>query len=135
MSLRIQRNVSLASAEEHQAHHKQSLRRQNEVPIKYRCGGRIGTISGMTLEDFAAKLGDPHDSVPREEWRHYRDRSLLDGCGKVSASWFFMTPRGMVEVGDYWWNRKDELSIRAWDTRSMRWFRRWCKLNSIPILD
>ena len=78
----VNRNVCLATAEQHKSH--------------YVGGGRCGTIHGMNLHSFADKFGDPHD--------------LGDG-DKVHAQWYFMTPRGLVSVYDYWWNADDVLSI------------------------
>lgn len=80
-------NVRLATAEEHQA---------GTIG-----GGRAGTIRGLTLADFGARFGDPHE--------------LGDG-DKVTAEWYFQTPRGLVSVYDYWWNAKDELSIGVRNT-------------------
>lgn len=126
MSLRIQKNVSLAGAEAG----RNRIHDIAAVPVRFRCGGRCGTIN-MSLFAFASKIGNPHEAVPVDDWRNY-NLPLLDGAGKVSAIWYFSTPRGLVEVGDYWWNRENELSIRANDIRSQRWFLRWCKLHGIP---
>ena len=76
------KNVCLATAEQHKS--------------RYCGGGRCGTIRGLTLQQFAAKFGNPHDTG--------------DG-DKVHAEWYFQTPRGLVSVYDYWWNPKDQLSI------------------------
>ena len=133
MSLRIQRNVSLASATEHKrAVHDWTDVDRMVIPHRFRRGGRVGTIR-LTLEDFAAKFGNPHESVPPCDWRKYDDLPLLDGAGKVSAIWWFQTPRGAVQVGDFWWNRKDELSVRAVDVRAMRWFRRWANIMGLVM--
>jgi len=126
---RIQRNVCLASAEQHQ-HVRKVWHDHERIPLRFRCGGRCSTIR-MTLLAFAKRVGNPHECVPIRDWRRY-DLPLLDGAGKVSASWYFWTPRGPVEVSDYWWNKEDELSVRASDMRAMRWFLRWCKLQNIP---
>ena len=86
-------------------------------------GGRVGTITGLTLQDFARRFGDPHEVSPNGlgvECDDFQD-------GKITASWHFVTPRGIVEVGDYWWNKKDELSVRAGNLKALRWFARWAR--------
>lgn len=75
------KNVCLATAEQHANH--------------VIGGGRCGTVH-LTLQQFAAKFGNPHGAG--------------DG-DKVHAEWYFMTPRGLVSVYDYWWNPKGQLSI------------------------
>lgn len=122
--MRIQRNCSLAS----------QARKWEwpNVPNRFRNGGRVATIRA-TLEQFARRVGNPHVAAPAAEWRDYKGRNLVDGAGKVSAIWYFDTPRGPVQVSDYWWNKPDELSVRAIDVRAMRWFRRWCKINDWTI--
>jgi hypothetical protein len=87
-------NVCMATPEQHQ---------------RRGFGGRCGTVE-TTLEEFARRFGDPHESGSSDE--------------KTTASWFFSTPRGLVAVYDYWWNRPGELSIglrngRRGDSRSM----------------
>ena len=124
-------SVALASAEEHQAARRDWWERRESIPLRWRCGGRCATIN-LSLEAFARRFGDPHESAPVEHWRNYHGHDLLDGAGKVSAIWYFQTPRGPVQVHDYWWNKKDELSIAAPDMRSMRWFLRWCENRGIP---
>lgn len=57
--------------------------------------GRYGTAR-LTLDDMRRLFGPPH--------------AAGDG-DKVTAVWHFSTPRGNVEVRDYWWNHVDELSI------------------------
>lgn len=121
----MNRYVSLATAERC----RQWFDELPAVPQRYRGGGRLATLNGHTLEQFAARVGDPHEAAPREHWRDYNGHDLIDGAGKVSASWKFDTPRGLVEVSDYWWNRPDELSVRATDKRALRWFGRWCRQN------
>lgn len=134
MSLTVQRNVCLMSADAHQAMRRGNLwfERMQSIPLRWRCGGRCGTIR-LTLEQFAKRIGDPHEAAPQEQWRKYKTHGLIHGDGKISALWHFETPRGPVEVSDYWWNAKDELSVRAPDVRAVRWFRRWCKEHDIPM--
>lgn len=102
----------------------------NTVPRKWQEGGRCGTLV-CTLGEFARQIGDPHKAAPFEQWREYDRFPLVDGAGKISAIWYFDTPRGLVEVSDYWWNRENELSIRATDRRALRWFSRWAKLVGV----
>ena len=92
--------------------------------------GRSGTLR-CSLERFASRVGDPHEAAPREHWRNYSGHDLLDGAGKVSAIWYFTTPRGPVEVHDYWWNGDNELSLAARDRRALLWFMRWARLQGL----
>jgi hypothetical protein len=101
------------------------------VPLRFRGNGRGATVF-LSLEQFAARFGYPHEAVPVAEWRHY-DLPLLDGAGKVSARWHFETPRGLVEVSDYWWNPSDELSVRAVDNRALRWFLRYLRGRGVDV--
>ena len=126
-ALLIQHNVALASAERS----KQYCDDLQQAPIKWRCGGRCDTLD-CSLDDFAKRVGDPHEAVPVSDWRKY-NLPLLDGAGKISALWYFDTPRGLVQVSDYWWNPPTQLSIRAADLRAMRWFLRWARLHEIPV--
>lgn len=88
-------------------------------------GGRCGSIRGLTPRDFGAKFGEPHDT---------------DIDGKVNAIWYFMTPRGLTAVYDYWWNRDDELSIGLrngdkdkphGDSRAAMWLARYLREHGI----
>ena len=101
------------------------------VPLRFRCGGRAATAL-LSLEQFAARFGAPQEAVSVAEWRNY-DLPLLDGAGKVSARWQFDTPRGLVEVSDYWWNPSDELSVRAVDNRALRWFLRYLRGRGVGV--
>lgn len=125
----ISENVSLATA----ARSQQWFEDLERAPQKWRGGGRQATLYGHTLEDFARRIGNPHQAAPREHWRNYNGHDLTDGAGKVSAIWYFDTPRGLVEVHDYWWNRPNELSINATDRRAIRWFKRWCATNGFKF--
>lgn len=93
-------------------------------------GSRIATVR-CSLEEFADRVGDPHETLPRDKWRNYDlpDSELMDfsSDGKITAIWYFVSPRGLIEVSDYWWNPPTQLSVRCIDLRSMRWFKRWCK--------
>jgi hypothetical protein len=77
----------------------------------------------LTLEDFGRKFGDPHDQDFSEDG--------LDGAGKVHALWSIDTPRGKVEISDYWWNAKDELSIRAETKKAALWVVSWLKIHGV----
>ncbi len=63
-------------------------------------GGRERTLHNITLQQFATRFGDPHATFTPE-----------NSDGKVTAEWYFMTPRGLVSVYDYWWNPPGILSI------------------------
>lgn len=91
---------------------------------------RTGTRYGVTLHDLAKRLGNPHEAAPVEDWYDY-DKDLVDGAGKVSASWHITTPRGVVEIRDYWWNKRDEMSLASVDPRAVIWVHRWLDLNNI----
>jgi hypothetical protein len=123
------RHVSLATAERSKQWHHDLPR----VPLKRRAGGRCATLV-CTLEQFAARLGNPHCAAPSDQWRNYEGHDLIDGAGKVSAVWYFDTPRGLVRVSDYWWNAANELSILACDVRAVIWFRRWCREHGFKFL-
>ena len=85
--------------------------------------GRRGTAF-LSLEDFGHKFGNPHAQDFSE--------AALDGAGKVHAVWSIDTPRGKVEISDYWWNAKDELSIRAETKKAALWVVSWLKIHGIP---
>jgi hypothetical protein len=55
-----------------------------------------------------------------------------DNDDKVKFSWTFRTPRGPAEVGDYWWNAKNEQSIRAANPKAARWLARHLRRLGIP---
>lgn len=126
----INKHVSLASTEYSRNRHEGKA-----VKFSKMGAGRHGTIY-MSLEQFADKLGNPHESVQRSQWRKYETSGLLDGAGKVSALWIFETPRGSIEVSDYWWNKSDQLSVRgtaATHKNAFLWFRKWARGHNIPI--
>ena len=128
--LMINMRCGLATAEESKRYWD-DLRSMRSSGSKWNGhGSRIATIH-CSLEEFASRTGDPHNAQPRENWRNYDlpDSELMDfsSDGKITAQWFFVTPRGLVEVSDYWWNPKTQLSVRCVDRRAMRWFERWCK--------
>ncbi len=77
----------------------------------------------ITLQDFAAKFGNPHQSNSKE--------SGIDGAGKVHAIWIIDTPRGTTTIHDYWWNPPDQLSIGASDYRAAQWCRGWLRTQGI----
>ena len=128
--MRARNHVSLAGAS--------YFARRDDLPtppFALSGNGRHGTIP-LSLEAFAARMGDPHEQVARAHWRDYDGHPRLDGAGKVSAIWIFETPRGPVEVGDYWWNAENELSIRGTPTthrKAFLWFRRWCRESGVPL--
>ena len=83
-------------------------------------GSRQGTLF-CSLEEFAKRVGSPH----------VKDFSKdgIDGAGKVHAAWTIDTPRGPVEIHDYWWNPSNQLSIGASDSRAALWCRAWLRLH------
>ena len=108
MRLIATKRVCLATPEEHKA---------REIG-----GGRAGTVHA-TLASFAAKFGDPHETFTPE-----------NSDGKVTAEWYFSTPRGLFSVYDYWWNPPGILSIglrnsvrgrEFGDKRAVLWARRY----------
>ena len=86
---------------------------------KFSPGGRSGTVFA-TKEQLATKLGDPHEQDWSEEG--------IDGAGKVHFTYTIDTPRGPVEIGDYWWNPKDQQSIRGpwW---ACLWAMKWLRIH------
>lgn len=78
---------------------------------------RMGTAH-CTLEDLERLFGPKHRGDSGDE--------------KVTATWYFETPRGAAQVGDYWWNRKDEQSIRAANRKAALWLARHLRRNGIP---
>jgi hypothetical protein len=52
---------------------------------------------------------------------------------KVTFGWCFNTPRGIARLGDYWWNRADELSV--WGShKSAKWLCRYLRHRGIPAM-
>ena len=78
---------------------------------------RLGTAY-ISREEFARRFGMPHmqDSDP--------DAS-------VTVAWSVKTPRGVVEIGDYWWNNKSILSIRATNKNRALWVISWLKCHGV----
>lgn len=111
----VQANVCLATAQQVAA-----------------CNGtsRTGTRYGVTLHDLAKRLGNPHEAAPVEDRYDYK-KDLVDGAGKVSAIWYVSTPRGLVEIRDYWWNKRDVMSLGSVDCRAVIWVHRWMDLHNL----
>lgn len=84
--------------------------------------GRTGTAF-ITLEGMGKKFGNPHALNFGENG--------IDGDGKVHAAWIIDTPRGPVEIGDYWWNPKDQQSIRGTGNKSTLWVINWLRLHGV----
>lgn len=54
-------------------------------------------------------------------------------CDKVTIGWTFVTPRGPVEIRDYWWNVPDaEWSIGAPNIKAARWAAGLLRSYGIP---
>jgi len=85
-------------------------------------GYRQGTAF-LTLQEFAKKFGDPHQSNFNEDG--------IDGSGKVHAIWIIKTPRGNAAVRDYWWNPETELSICAPNRMAYLWTKGWLKCYDV----
>ena len=83
-------------------------------------GHRCGTLF-CSLEEFARRVGDPHAMDFSTDG--------LDGSGKVHAEWSINTPRGVVNIHDYWWNPPGQLSIGAVSERAALWGRAWLRLH------
>lgn len=87
---------------------------------------RVGTVE-VGHEAFRAILGDPLD----EDWTPGDDGGL-DGSGKVHISWVIDTPRGQVQVYDYWWNPAGILSLGASGKWPALWAVKWLRLQGVP---
>lgn len=86
--------------------------------------GRMTTREDITLYDMAAFMGPPHSALPESEWYNYDDE-------KVTASWYFNTPRGPVTIRDYYWHDKGTLTIAGHDMRALLWIERYLDLRGI----
>jgi hypothetical protein len=75
-------------------------------------GGRIGTVKADQSR-LVNLFGPP--------------RPVRCSDGKVTKRWVFMTPRGLIEIRDYWWNRPNEWSLSAQDRKAGLWLRRFLK--------
>jgi hypothetical protein len=78
--------------------------------------GRCGTAV-ITLAELESRLGAPH--------------LLGSGDDKITARWHLDTPRGPVEISDYWWNGPREQSIRG-SYRACLWAAAWMR-NRLQI--
>lgn len=76
------------------------------VPRSTAGHGRQGTAL-MTLTHFQTTFGSAHE--------------LGSADDKITAMWYFDTPRGPVSVYDYWWNRHGEMSLGG-SYRACLWF-------------
>lgn len=81
-------------------------------------GGRLGTVNA-TLDDMVTAFGTPDEVTAHPDG--------LDGAGKVFFIYYFMTPRGGVQVRDYWWNAHDELSIAGDNDAAGMWLARFMR--------
>jgi hypothetical protein len=79
--------------------------------------GRVGTAR-CSRGQLTARLGVPLDLRDDHE------------DPKVTHGWVFRTPDGDVELGDYWWNRPDEYSVRG-NPKAARWLMAWLRRQSI----
>jgi len=83
---------------------------------------RRGTVF-ISLSEFGRKFGDPHISNFSNDGVH--------GDEKIHAMWTVDTPRGPVNIYDYWWNPKAQLSIGAKDKYSFLWCKGWLKMHGV----
>lgn len=83
---------------------------------------RRGTVFA-TYKELKAVLGSPHE----EDW----SEEAIHGDGKVHFCWYIITPRGIVEIGDYWWNPKEKQSIRTAHNGAYWWIKGFFKLHGI----
>lgn len=89
----------------------EALVRPNEEARRPR-GGRAGTCIAPRAEmEF---LFGPSHTKP-------------SGDGKVTHGWFLDTPRGVVEIRDYWWNAAYEYSIAAESRKAALWACRYLR--------
>lgn len=51
--------------------------------------------------------------------------------GKVTKRWIIKTPRGAVELRDYWWNAKNEWSIGSATESAARWAVRFLRAHQV----
>jgi len=77
----------------------------------------------MSIPSFSEKFGNPHE-------QNFTDDGL-DGAGKVHVVWYINTPRGIVDIRDYWWNGKNELSIASGNNKSLRWAKYWLRIHGV----
>ena len=80
-------------------------------------GSRLGTVNA-TKEQCINTFGPPH-------WTGNID-------DKVTYSWTFATPRGPVEIRDYWWNGPKEQSIGSQSKKAALWVASYCRANGLP---
>jgi hypothetical protein len=79
-------------------------------------GGRTGTVAADESE-LVARFGNP---LPVDS-----------ADGKVTKRWVIATPRGPVEVRDYWWNGPSEWSIASANHKATKWAVRFLKAHDI----
>ncbi len=52
-------------------------------------------------------------------------------ASKVTIGWTFNSPRGPVEIRDYWWNAEDEWSIAAANWKAGLWLNKYLRTLGI----
>jgi hypothetical protein len=96
------------------------------------------TLHSFTKKHLAGKVTSaPYTSLPgasrkatvfaeryvlRELFGAPTNPAFFDG--KVTEVWTFQTPRGLVHLRDYWWNRDGEWSVGAHTGKAAQWLRR-----------
>lgn len=81
-------------------------------------GGRMGTAYG-TKTALTKAFGRPNVK-PSDD-------------GRVTCGWRLMTPRGPIEIRDYWWNAKGEWSIAAGSWKAALWARRALRSHGFNV--
>jgi hypothetical protein len=83
-------------------------------------GGRIDTL----WIDF--------DELNSRFVRTHWPETYIDG--KVTMGFQFETPRGPIEITDYWWNKIGfEWSVRSQDPRSVIWLVKFLRGIGVPF--
>jgi len=87
------------------------IKLEKAAPLARVMGGRTGTAIA-TLDQLKDLLGEPsYTCGPELVGRNPLTGENVYDSPKVTTAWIFKTPRGLAEVRDYWWNRKNEQSI------------------------
>lgn len=93
----------------------------NRITYRPVMGGRSGSAVA-DFEKLCELFGNP------EMFGKYRDYDK----NKVTVAWTFSTPRGPVEIRDYWWNASGEWSIAAQSRKAAMWLCRKLRKMGVP---
>ena len=94
------------------------VERRTQNDLEMSGSSRLGTV-WASLESLISALGEPY---------YYDDP---EGDSKVKIGWQFKTPRGNVEVRDYWWNRKGEWSLAASNKKQLLWIKGFLRAKGL----